>query len=235
MTGSGTAASPPSASSPPPQSPPVDFENYNFFSRRLLSFMITLFSRLNLGENNVSWNVVRLLVRDGFYVRFDTNSDHVVNDGQIVCFSCRSIAYGSFNEFVHAVFNVYHNRDMNEEDQRLGVVMIESDFYHLPHRRLCERAALSHNDLPSYSDLMSIRRLFAVAYASNRAAVRQNGEYECRVCFSRPTDVACLPCGHVYACFDCLLRSLQTTASGAPVGCFVCRTPVSSLQQLYFA
>lgn len=212
----------------------VDLENYNLFSRRLLSFIISLFSRLNLGENNLSWNVVRLLVRDGFRVRFEP-CGNVINDGQIVCFACNTIAYGSLNEFVHTVFNSYYNRDMNEESQQVGVVSIDSEFYHLPHRRGCDRFERNVNDFESYVDLMAVRQLFAVAYASNRVSVQPSGEYQCRVCLANPTDVACVPCGHVYACFDCLLRSLKTTETGAPIGCFVCRVPVTSLQQLYFA
>lgn len=217
-------------------------------SRRLLTFIATLFVRLNLGSNNYSWNVVRLCARSGFHVRFnleailarcqpsgdsDDASVVAIRDGQIVCFACEAVAFASLNEFVHAVFHAYNDRTMCRSDQQNGVISPQSDFFHLEHRAGCGRTARNVDDLTSYVDLLVVRRLCAAAYASNSAVIRQDGNYTCRICMSRNTDVSTVPCGHVYACFDCLLRSLQATRS--PTSCFICREPVVAIQQLYFA
>lgn len=219
-------------------------QNYEVFSTRLLSFLLTLYTRLNVGENAFSWNVIRLCVRDGFCVRFDrallegdasTPAAVVVGHCPIVCFACESVAFGSVNEFVHAVFNAYHDNSMSDMDRRLGFVSVDTGFYHLSHLPTCDRSAKNVDDLSCYLNLLKLRRFFSFGYANNGAIVQQQGGYLCKICLSKNTDVACVPCGHVYACFDCLMQNLRTAESGSPVGCFVCRTMVSGIQQLYYA
>lgn len=213
-------------------------------SRRLLTFVTTLFVRLNLARNNYTWNVVRLCVRAGFRVRFDLaailngrptneNSSLEIRDGQIACFACESVAYGSLNEFVHAVFQAYNDRSMGRNEQEAGMIFADSGFFHLPHRTDCDRSLRNVDDLTSYVDLLMLRRLCAAAFASNGAVVRTEGNYICRICMTRTTDVSSVPCGHVYACFDCLLTSLQENRS--PTNCFICREVVTGILQLYFA
>jgi hypothetical protein len=220
--------------------------NTVFASRRLFTFLATLFVRLNLGRNNYSWNVVRLCVRSGFYVRFDletilaarpaevsSDESFEIRDGQIVCFACQAVAYASLNEFVHAVFTAYNDRSMSKNEQEIGQISADSEFFHLAHRANCDRARLNADDLTSYVDLLVLRRLCAAAFASNSAMIRTQGNYVCRICMSRTTDVSTVPCGHVYACFDCLMTSLQENRS--PTNCFICREIVTAIQQLYFA
>lgn len=221
-------------------------QNFEISSSRLLSFLLTLYTRLNVGENAFSWNVIRVCVRDGFHVRFDrplldsggetsVPAAVVVDHCPIVCFACESMAFGSVKEFVHAVFNAYHNNTMSEMDRRVGFVSVDTGFYRLPHLPTCTRASINVDDLISYVNLIKLRRFFSFGYSNNSAVVQQQGAYLCKICLSKNTDVACVPCGHVYACFDCMLQNLRTAENGSPVGCFVCRTIVSGIQQLYYA
>lgn len=208
------------------------FSRFELTSRRLLSFLVTVFTRLDLGENNFTWNLVRYLVRDGFYVI----STCGLREFRVVCFSCGATAYHSLKEFVHAVFNAYHDRAASAADRRLGYIPIDSDVCRrLSHHDNCARWETSVDDLDSYLNCMLMRKICAVAYENNRSAVKSTGEYVCRVCLQNATDIVCLPCGHVYSCFSCLIGYLRAEGTFTPIGCFVCRTPITAVQQLYFA
>lgn len=207
--------------------------NYSYTSSRLLSFIVTLFSRLDLASNNFAWNAVRLCVRDGFYVRHaDTNG---VQPGQIVCFACNWCAYGSLSEFAHVVYNAFHDAQLSPGDRDLGLVPVSNQLYRLPHAEGCDRRDRSVDNLAAYTDLLFVRRMFASVLKNNQLHTHTSEALACRVCYNRPVDVATVPCGHVYACFECLLAHLRNANGGTPIPCFVCRTPVRGVQQLYFA
>lgn len=216
-----------------------NFSRYELTSCRLFSFLSALFTRLELGTNDFNWNLVRFLVRDGFYVR---SSDKLTNF-QVICFACHTVVFNSLKEFMHAVLNAYYDCSLSETDRRLGCLPIGSTFYRLSHEKHCDRRAKSVDNLGNYLDVLFVRGYCRQICENNRlhggggggGSCSSNGDYICRVCLRNVVDVACLPCGHVYSCFDCLVEYLRGEYVCTPVNCFVCRTPVQAIQQLYFA
>eukprot|EP00929_Paragymnodinium_shiwhaense_P109168 TRINITY_DN75519_c0_g1_i1.p1 TRINITY_DN75519_c0_g1~~TRINITY_DN75519_c0_g1_i1.p1 ORF type:complete len:1140 (-),score=192.16 TRINITY_DN75519_c0_g1_i1:483-3902(-) len=65
-----------------------------------------------------------------------------------------------------------------------------------------------------------------ISGASNIVAT--GGGVECAICFSAPADFLCVPCGHQCGCEECL-ATVQRTSGLCPI----CRTPVTSLQQVF--
>lgn len=207
--------------------------DYRYTSRRLLSFLITLYVRLNLAQNQFSWNVVRVCVRNGFYVRFVRFEAAAIRDAQICCYFCGNTVYTSLNDFVHALFDAYYDRSRSCEARNLGTIDIGSEFLRLPHLSSCTRFSDNIDDILVCDNMYMMRQIFNAAYECNNVAVEPNGLYQCKICMSRTTNVVTLPCGHVYACHECLQQSLPER--GSPLPCFVCRTPILAVQTLYYA
>ena len=51
---------------------------------------------------------------------------------------------------------------------------------------------------------------------------------ECTICMNAPRDALCVPCGHLCACYDCLI-ALTTKL------CPVCRSPLNQVVRIYSA
>lgn len=232
-----------------------------YASRRLLTFFLALFDRLSLADNQFTWSLIRVCVRNGFRVAHQQLTVESLSAAKIACYFCNGVAYGTLDEFVRMAADTYRVGNF-------GLVSFDHEVHHLAHRLGCDRDLRDIDDLSSYVDMLLVRRYFAVAIAMNQnspssssvlstasafpgnnqlaagdASTSSNGgggggggnsdqsfRYICRICLVRVADVTTLPCGHVYACYNCLLTG--TTVSDS---CFVCRTQIQAIQQLYFA
>lgn len=207
--------------------------DYRYSSRRLLSFLITLYVRLNLSQNQFAWNVVRVCVRSGFHVRFARYETELLRDAHIACYFCGNTVYSSLNDFVHGIFDAYYDRTRTNEARDLGLIDISSEFLRLPHLPSCRRTRDNIDDILICDNLYTMRQVFHAAYECNNVAVESRGLYQCKICMNRTANVVTLPCGHVYACHECLQQSLPER--GSPLPCYVCRSPILAVQTLYYA
>jgi hypothetical protein len=68
----------------------------------------------------------------------------------------------------------------------------------------------------------------AVDHPTSRKANRKN-DGVCVICWEKPADAACIPCGHVAGCTDCL-RFIKCSNSLCPV----CRKSIREVLRIYF-